>query len=281
MKLILNIVLPIALIGVLAFSGWKWYSNAQAEKESDEVYRQLESMVVRVSERATSSTPSVPAGENGAETGAEEIEAPVEKLYPPLEIDMVTLIAKNSDFRGWLYFPLLEVSYPMVQAEDNDYYLRRSYEGESLTAGTLFLDYGSAPDWSDRNTFVFGHNMSNGSMFGTFKNMVADPQMCAENPYFYIYTPTEVYTYEIFSFYVVKQNSDRYMTFTQDLTYDYYVQAATEDSLYIPPEEIDFSNRDNIVTLSTCSGVHGSGKRLLVHGVRIRTESYDESNYGK
>lgn len=61
-----------------------------------------------------------------------------EKNYPELQIDFAELIRTNPDFRGWLYFPALDISYPVVQGEDNDYYLKHSFEGESVNAGMHF-----------------------------------------------------------------------------------------------------------------------------------------------
>lgn len=215
----------------------------------------------------------------GAEVGSEELEAAVaeaiaKKEYPPLDIDIAALKGMNDDFRGWLYFPAVEISYPVVQAKDNDYYLHRSFEGEELSAGCIFMDCGASSDWSDRNTFVFGHNMRDGSMFGNLKMLVKDPTLCQVNKYFYIYTEEYVYTYEVFACYETKSTSDRYMTFTSDENYDLYTDWAIENSLF--RTEADLRERGDIVSLSTCYGSAGTSRRLIVHGVLVRTEAYGE-----
>ena len=65
-----------------------------------------------------------------AEPAAGETQEEIaEKNYPELQIDFAELIRTNPDFRGWLYFPALDISYPVVQGEDNDYYLKHSFEG--------------------------------------------------------------------------------------------------------------------------------------------------------
>ena len=115
------------------------------------------------------------------------------------------------------------------------------------------MDCGASADWSDRNTFVFGHNMRDESMFGAFKNLLKGTASCEENPYFYIYTEDKVYIYEIFS-------------------YDDYVQWATEHSLYA--SDADLSDRGNIVSLSTCYGSSGTKRRALIHGVLTETAVY-------
>lgn len=106
------------------------------------------------------------------ESRVEETEEVQVKNYPDLQIDFANLKKTNPDFRGWLYFPALDISYPVVQGEDNNYYLKHSFEGESVNAGCIFMDCEASADWSDRNTFVFGHNMRDESMFGSFKNLL-------------------------------------------------------------------------------------------------------------
>lgn len=203
---------------------------------------------------------------------AEETGETKEKNYPELQIDFEELKKTNPDFRGWLYFPALDISYPVVQGEDNDYYLKHSFEGENVNAGCIFMDCEASADWSDRNTFVFGHNMRDGSMFGTFKNLLKGTANCEEEPYFYIYTEDNVYIYEIFSYYETRSNSDRFATFTSDASYDDYVQWAMEHSLYA--SEADLADRGNIVSLSTCYGSAGTKRRALIHGVLTETAGY-------
>ncbi len=199
-------------------------------------------------------------------------EAVAQHTYPPLQMDMDALQEMNGDFRGWLYFPAVDISYPIVQAEDNDYYLHRSFEGEKLSAGCIFMDCGASADWSDRNTFVFGHNMRDGSMFGNLKMIVQDPTVCQVNKYFYIYTEECVYTYEVFSCYKTDSSGDRYMTFTSDENYDLYTDWAMVHSVI--ESEADLTERPNIVSLSTCHGSAGTSRRLIVHGVLVLTEEY-------
>ena len=58
------------------------------------------------------------------------------------------------------------IDYPVVQGEDNDYYLYRTFLGEEHIAGCIFMDYRNQPDFSSPRTILYGHNMKDGSMFG-------------------------------------------------------------------------------------------------------------------
>ncbi|MDE6675622.1 MAG: class B sortase [Acetatifactor sp.] len=258
------------LLSAVVFSGYKLVMSVISDRRAEEEHqRLLETAVAVAATTETAYTPTsvvIDVDENGEEV---EILPP---QYPPLTIDMDILKEINGDFRGWFYFPAVEVSYPVVQGEDNDYYLKHSFEDEKSNSGSIFMDCGASSDWSDRNTFVFGHNMRNGSMFGTFKNLVDDPSLLDANPCFYIYTEDEVYTYEIFSYYMTRKDSNRYMVFSSDENYEQYTSWAVENSNYA--FDVDLSERPNIVSLSTCYGSAGTSRRVLIHGVLTAIEPY-------
>lgn len=258
----------LVLLAVVVFSGYKLIMAVISDHRAQEEHQRLLEAVVTEEARQDF------VADMGMDSDDGEPEY-VPPQYPPLSIDMEQLREMNGDFRGWFYFPALEVSYPVVQGEDNEYYLKHSYEGEKSNSGCVFMDCGAASDWSDRNTFVFGHNMRDGSMFGTFRKLVDDPSLLDANSRFYIYTEEAVYTYEIFSYYMTKSSSNRYMVFTSDENYDIYTQWAVENSNY--HFDVDLSGRANIVSLSTCYGSAGTSRRVLIHGVLTLTESYGKN----
>jgi SrtB family sortase len=67
-----------------------------------------------------------------------------------------------------VYIPVVDedtaINYPVTQGADNDYYLKRLYDGTANKSGCLFVDYENAKDFSDRNTIIYGHNLLDGSM---------------------------------------------------------------------------------------------------------------------
>ncbi len=249
-------LISVLLLAIVLFTGYQMITARISEKRAEAEYEEL----------------AIKAGGIIKTELTEAAEKEEERPYPHLDIDTEELLEINSDFVGWLYFPALEISYPMVQGEDNDYYLKRSFEGAKLNAGSIFMDYAAAADWSDRNTFVFGHNMRDSSMFGSFKYLEKEPSLYEDDPWFYIYTSDTVYIYRIFSCYQTKASSDRYMTFTSDESYDAYVKWALENSVF--ESNADLSERKNIVSLSTCYGAVGGSSRILIHGVLTAAEPY-------
>lgn len=253
------------LTAAVGFSGYKLVTSIISDRRAEEEHQ-------RLLDAAVAEDAQFPAAvTTGVDENGEEVEI-LPPQYPPLAIDMEMLKGMNGDFRGWLYFPAVEVSYPVVQGEDNNYYLKHSFEGGKSNSGSIFMDCGAASDWSDRNTFVFGHNMRDGSMFGAFKELVDDPSLLDANPRFYLYTEDLVYTYEVFSYYMTKSDSNRYMVFTSDENYDKYTGWAVENSNY--GFDVDLTERPNIVSLSTCYGSAGTSRRVLIHGVLTLTEPY-------
>ena len=85
----------------------------------------------------------------------------------PIQVDFDVLSKENQDVIGWLYCPDTSINYPVVQAADNEYYLHRLLDDSKNAAGTLFMDYRNSADLSDWNSVIYGHNMKNGSMFGS------------------------------------------------------------------------------------------------------------------
>lgn len=206
----------------------------------------------------------IPEGEEApSDAEAEEStpEAPEEDekgqyQYPNLQIDYDGLTATNSEFTGVIYIPVLNLTYPIAQSTGNDKYLHTTFQGTSNASGCIFLDCAASKDFSDPNSFVFGHNMKNETMFGSLKRFLQKEELCDEDPYIYIYQKDQVLVYRIFAYYTIPVRDDVYDDFSGDDGYDAYVADAGKHSVYhsSQDEKIDWSSRPKLLTLSTCYG---------------------------
>ncbi len=79
--------------------------------------------------------------------------------------DFTALKLKNPDIVAWIWIPGMSINEPIVQAEDNEYYLHTDFEGKKNPAGAVFMDFECAPDASDFHSVFYGHHMKNGSRF--------------------------------------------------------------------------------------------------------------------
>ena len=105
-----------------------------------------------------------------------------------MPVDFEALRKVNPDIIGWIVIPGMEISYPIVQGEDNDYYLKHTFDKAENASGCIFVEVENSPDFSDNNTFVYGHNMKNKSMFAKL-NRYQEEDTFRKNPEFVIYTP--------------------------------------------------------------------------------------------
>lgn len=193
-------------------------------------------------------------------------EEPVDLLHPHFQIDYGALSGVNADFTAVLYVPALSITYPVVKSKDNEEYLHRTFEGKANFAGSIFLDANAKGSYDHKNTFIFGHNMKNGTMFGKLKYFLRDDQLANSNPYVFLCRPEGITRYRIFSYYLTTVESPIYNDFEGDKGYDQYLSLIQRLSSYrnYPKDSIDFSQRPDIITLSTCSGPSGGNQRFIV-----------------
>jgi sortase B len=252
----------IVCIGVMGYSAYQLVSAGLAYKEGEEEYAGLRKYTVEAADTPAQS----PEGEM-QETSGSTGEDGQTSAVPPLEVDFASLQAINPDIVGWLYIEALDISYPVVQGTDNDYYLHRTFEGKDNFSGSIFVEYRNSGDFTDSNTIVYGHNMKNQSMFGKLK-LLTEQQKYQESPYFWILTPDQDYRYQIFSMQVTAADSDVYTLFTnpgQEFV-DYLYKMQDESEAALPLEE-EFTAESRIVTLSTCTS--SETDRFVVQGVLL------------
>ncbi|WP_162300555.1 class B sortase [Anaerosacchariphilus polymeriproducens] len=185
-------------------------------------------------------------------------------------VDFDKLKKMNDNIKGWIEFELIPISYPIMQGTDNDYYLHHTYRNTENTSGSIFLDYQNKELFKAQNTFIYGHNMKNGTMFGKLKQYERK-EFYDKNQYIWIYTPTANYRYRIFSCYIVRSDGDSYQTDYKDKKeYENYLKMIQNYSSY--DTGINLSTDDSIISLSTCTA--NPDNRFLVHAVRV--ETYEE-----
>jgi len=191
-------------------------------------------------------------------------------------IDFTSLQAINEDVIGWIEVEALDINYPIVIGDDNDYYLHRTFRHQDNFAGSIFMDYLCRSDFSGRNTIIYGHNMKNGSMFGTLHEF-SKQETYDKSPYFWIYTKDRIYQYEIFSCAEVGTYSEVYqIDFASSEQFQNFIDAAKSRSFVAT--DTDVSLNDTVVTLSTCTG--NTETRFVVQGKRVRTFNAVEKTGG-
>ena len=241
--------------------GRREYANLQETytKEPEEVKTQIFApSITQINESeetiGTESAMSIPAI------------APLPEDAPKrLSIDWEGLKEENPDVIAWIQVPAVDISYPVLQAEDNEYYLHRGLNREYLYAGCIFMDAYNHPGFANYNTVLYGHNMRDGSMFAGLKEFTKEDTV-RKCPYLWILTPRGDRLYKIFSVHYAASGSDTFtVRFADHEEYKKWQEKML--SLSDPPTGENLSDSDRIVTLSTCS--ENSAVRMTVQGKRI------------
>ena len=198
------------------------------------------------------------------------------KGVPDLKVNFKGLSSINADVVSWIYMPGVDISYPVVRGKDNDYYLQHTFEKNVSLSGAIFMDYQDSPDLVGFNTFIYGHNMRNGTMFGSLKKYLQDETLIQDAPYFYLYLKDgSVKKYRIFAYYQDDGNSDTYSRPSKEGEEAYLAMIRKKSFVRVtltPEEQKQADLFNEYVTLSTCTGFTGSGRRFLVHGICVGTE---------
>ena len=261
-----KVIIVIASIAALtaAFMIFKTARDYKAASDEYDSLRQYASEEVSTTDTAEKVSDIKPIELEEAEERKELKSNENREDFPEMEVDFKALREKNPDTVGWLYVGSCGISYPIVQGEDNDYYMNHTFEGTVNSSGAIIMDYRDDKYLKDWNTFIYGHNMKNGSMFGSLKKLLKDETLYDSDPYIYIYLPGYIYRYKIFSYYKDEPDSKMYWTADTLQEYRQYIRDAL--SLSVRDLGVETSEENNMVTLVTCSG-SGAGKmRFFVHG---------------
>lgn len=250
-----TLILVLALC-VFCFAGFKLLSILRDYRSSNDEYEELTEDFTQ--KTGTDSTAGRDAG--GAPSPPGDL---IEDADPPLTVDWADLKAVNPDIVGWIYVDGEKgISYPVCRAEDNDYYLHRTFRKEQRYAGSIFMDYHNQGDWADPNTIVYGHNMRNGSMFGTLK-FLYDQAKYDKDPYFWILTPQGNYRYHIYAIFRTKVDSAVYTLYSQNgpefLDWEKHIKEGSGVQ-----NEVPLTEQDKTVVLSTCTS--DQSERCVVIG---------------
>lgn len=171
----------------------------------------------------------------------------------------------NNEIYGWLVIPGTNISYPICQHSDNEYYLQHTYSNEANRIGAIFLDYRVSNDFSDYNTIIYGHRLRDQTMFSALKTY-RDKETWEKNPYVFVCTlDNEILVYKIYSAFAGDPDGISYhakITSDKDKQafIDYTIRCCEYDTKIVPTIE------DQFLTLSTCIGTNHT-HRMIIHSV--------------
>lgn len=255
MKKRLSKLMPFVYLAVFLYSGYllvqylySYVDSASSLKETQQIY-----------ETALEDTDQV-AGDAAEDNPLAEY---------PMRPQFEELNKVNQDIVGWVSVEGTNLHNPVLQAEDNDYYLNRNFTRENNRAGSVFMDFRNDITDMSQNTVLYGHAMRNDTMFGSLKKF-GDQDYADEHPVIYVDTLYDGYDIEIFAAY--ETTIDFYYIETDFQTNDEFEEFLGEvDSRSLIDTPVDVGRDDRIVTLSTCNNsVNSKDKRYVVQGKLVK-----------
>ena len=260
-------------IGVMVYAGAQIAETQHIYQEGSTAYNDLS---IQVKKSAPINFGESPTQQSDTDTEiSHEIKGTSQsremQIYiPDFDIDFDMLKAINKDTAAWLYSPGTVIDYPVMEADDYNYYLYHLPDGTRNANGSLFIDYNCASDFSDRLTVIYGHHMKTGDMmFGSLKGY-KNQEYYKEHPFMYLYTEKENYRIDILYGFVISAGQWREKAFMYEENLGAFLDYAIRNTTF--KSEAKYEEGDKIVALSTCS-YEFDDARYVVLGVLKTNEN--------
>lgn len=238
----------------------KWNDdNKKIEKQVEDIKKEVE---VEMSETDASENVNPPDDKNSDYWNYMKM--------PLLSVDFKTLKEKNSDTVAFIKVNGTNVNYPVVQADDNDYYLDHAFDKTKNKAGWVFLDYRNNIENLQDNTIIYAHGRLDTTMFGSLKNILKNKWYNdIDNRVVYLSTPQDNTMWQVFSVYVVPTET-YYLTssFGSEESKTNFINKITSRSVYDFSSDVNVN--DKLLTLSTC---YNDKEKLVLHAKLIKRQA--------
>ena len=167
--------------------------------------------------------------------------------------------------------PETNINYPVVQTNNNDYYLTRSFDKKKNYAGWVFMDYRNNIDNLSVNTVIYGHGREDKTVFGSLQNALNKKwQENKDNYIIWLSTEKENMMFQIFSIYTIKSELYYIETdFPTEESKKTWIDTMVSRNIGIKKTPVSYD--DKILTLSTCENAYGG--RIVVQAKLIKRQA--------
>jgi len=240
---ILYAILGVCIAGILTFGIWL-AMELYLDWQSQNYYTQLANSI----EMRPRPSPARPEAQTSV---AEEKPEKIEELWLPF-VDFEELNKRFSGVKGWISLEGTPLNYPIMQTDNNDYFLNHLPDGTRHRSGSIFLDYRNSPDFTDRNTIIYGHMSRTDDMFGVLRHFREQAYFDA-NKIMYIHLPDRDYQLEIFTVYLVDSGVLAEIPVLEFRDDEHFMQNLNHiRSISLVSSDLEVTAQDRIVTLATC-----------------------------
>ena len=267
-KLLIGLIVLLAALGL--YFGWRYYQDAYLPDRALSEALEAQNALFRDIKPETALFPSgsEPIA-SGDPTGTEPSDAPEETGEAAASDPLAALKALNGETVGWLTVEGTAIDNPIVQAEDNSYYLKRGFDRkENNGLGCPFLDCRCKDGFRGFNAVVYGHDIpGKREMFFDVANY-KDPTYLRAHPTGVLLDQDGVHAVRFFAYLTVPSDSkiyrvgleteeDRAAYLDRLFAKAAYVQGQTAEAL----KQIEDLH---LLLLSTCTYEYSQARGVLV-----------------
>lgn len=177
---------------------------------------------------------------------------------------------ENPDVFGYIRIDGTTISYPLVKGRDDEYYLHHQSNGQPSVSGAIYADTRCNTEHllEDRNLILYGHNMTNGTMFNNVTKFFDANVFYNTN--IIIYTFDGIYTYEPFAIFSTNSRYPYFTTyFPETQTMIDFCNQMQANSTH--NRGLTFTGDEQLLTLSTCTNILDG--RYALHARLIKVEN--------
>ena len=199
-------------------------------------------------------------------TGCALAEPVAEATLPPMQESFAELYAQNPHVVGWLEMDP-DIALPVVQW-DNSFYMDHDFDGNESVAGTLFVDSRNTLWPQDDHILIYGHNMKDGSMFGSLNNYrnVGFLRATTCIQFNTIYGDAQYVPFALFDASMTKDDPNYFklirLNFSEEQPFDAFLADVQSRSLFDIP--VDVNEDDQLLSLVTCSYSMDNGRFIIM-----------------
>ena len=253
------------LVLCLAYLGHWLYEGSKINNISNDLSKNIEKVEVDTGEVIA------PVVQEEITEKNEEVSLYWKYLNTPLSsVNFDDLIKENKDTVGWLIVNNTNIDYPVVQTNNNDYYLKHAFDKSKNNAGWVFADYRNSFYELNKNTVIYAHGRKDKVMFGSLVDTLNKNWYTNIDNQLIQFSTLEYDTmWQIFSIYKIEKESYYITTdFSSDKSYELYLDTMLSRSIY--DFNVDVSTNDKILTLSTCFNDYGV--RMVVQAKLVKIQ---------
>lgn len=246
-KKLIIIILILVIIACLAYIGYYFYSKTKNKALNDNLAEYIEENIEQTDRANTKSE---------------------------LLLKLEELKKQNSDLIGWLEISDTNINYPVMQTDNNDYYVDHNFNREYSMWGAIFLDKDCDLSKPSNNLLIYGHRSKEGEMFETLTKY-KDEEFYKSHKTFNFTTLTEESEYKIIAvfqsqIFYTHQDVFKYYFFKgteNEDEFNNYVENVKKLSMYNIEDTAIYG--DELITLSTCD-YHVEDGRFVVVAKKIK-----------